>query len=268
MDNKRYKVEMSDDMENKRINISKSSSKWETHMFIPVSELKKPKFQRPTKEEYIEETLKKFDPRCVNEIKVSYRDGIYWVVDGMHTKEILERHYNNKHHKAACQVFYGYSYVEDALLFAKQNEDVNKVKIIDRLKALKEGQDKTISDFYEITENCGFVLDYKIASYHIKAIRKALDIFELLGKSTYERMLKLLSSTWKGDQVSLQQNMLGGLAIVLACFGDEISNDKFINTFSLISPIRIIQKAKWYRSTDSYMSSPYAVANAIVGFNP
>ena len=261
--NNTSRVEINAELENKKLNVkrTKTSIKWETHMRIPVSQLSVPPFQRELKESFIREKLENFDSRNVNEIKVSYRDGKYWVIDGNHTREILRRHYG-EHHEAICQVFYGYSYIEDALLFASQNEIKNKVNIIYQLNALKEGKDELISNFYEVTEKCGFKLDYALKNYHIKAIRKALNIYEQCGRSLYERMLTLLSKTWKGKQASLQQNMLGGLAIILSVYGDEISNNDFIKTFGIIDPIRIIRDAADYRK-DSPISAPFAFAKTI-----
>ena len=47
-------------------------------------------YQRETDSREVAKILKEFDPRVVNVIKVSYRDGRYFCVDGGHTISALK----------------------------------------------------------------------------------------------------------------------------------------------------------------------------------
>jgi hypothetical protein len=47
-------------------------------------------YQRMLKMTKVNERLKKFNPFLVQPVKLSYRDGMLWIVDGQHTRKLLE----------------------------------------------------------------------------------------------------------------------------------------------------------------------------------
>ncbi len=63
---------------------------------------------------------KEFDPDLVNEPKVSFRDGRYYVFDGQHTIALLKLRNGGRDLPILCKVFYGKTKVEEARLFEDQ----------------------------------------------------------------------------------------------------------------------------------------------------
>lgn len=73
-------------------------------------------YQRPTEPERVRSIVSQFDPALVNLLKVSARDGHYYVFDGGHTLAALRTINGNKDFPVLCKIYYGLTYEEEAIL--------------------------------------------------------------------------------------------------------------------------------------------------------
>ena len=63
-----------------------------SYELIPISELIcNQKYQRELSQKQVTRTADNFDPFQINPVKVSRRDGSYYVINGQHTMEIIAR---------------------------------------------------------------------------------------------------------------------------------------------------------------------------------
>ena len=76
-------------------------------------------YQRKIDSARVDRIVNSFDPRLANEVKVSFRDGKFYVFDGAHTLSALKRIHGEDSFMVDCKVYYGLSY-EDALHEAQQ----------------------------------------------------------------------------------------------------------------------------------------------------
>ena len=77
-------------------------------------------YQRPLQSDEVKEIIAQFSPYLLNEPKVSFRNGKYYVFDGQHTIISLLEMNEGKHIAIRCKVYYGMTEQEEAKLFSMQ----------------------------------------------------------------------------------------------------------------------------------------------------
>ena len=63
-------------------------------------------YQRKIDAARVERIVNSFDPRLANEVKVSFRDGKFYVFDGAHTLSALKRIHGEEAFMVDCKVYY------------------------------------------------------------------------------------------------------------------------------------------------------------------
>lgn len=192
------------------------------------------KYQRPVNPKRVQAIVDHFDPNKVNIIKVSYRDGQYYVIDGAHTLEALKKLHKGHEFNAVCRVYHGLTYQEEADLFASQYDNSSHVPFKYELKARLISEDGDYEKFRILTEEVGLQLatEGRGASHTINAMEKAWGIYRKYGADFYARMLDTLVKTWHGDAWSLQAPMLGGMAVLMSKF-PHINLSRFVKKLSI-----------------------------------
>ena len=66
-------------------------------------------YQRKIDSSRVDRIVNSFDPRLANEVKVSFRDGKFYVFDGAHTLSALKRIHGEDSFMVDCKVYYGLS---------------------------------------------------------------------------------------------------------------------------------------------------------------
>ena len=133
-----------------------SQKQWSNFQYLNAGVLKYANYQRPVNELKIDKIIRNFNPHLVNPLKVSYRDGQYWVYDGQHTLESHRKMKGNNDFMMACIVRHGLTSEEEARLFALQNGEATKVGASDQVKALEEAKDENTIAFLTATRESGF----------------------------------------------------------------------------------------------------------------
>ena len=78
-------------------------------------------YQREIQQDRVKRIVANFNPALVNPIKVSHRDGRYYVFDGQHTLASLRMQNHSPSLMVDCKVYEGLSQEDEARLFAEQN---------------------------------------------------------------------------------------------------------------------------------------------------
>ncbi len=205
-----------------------------------------PRYQRATDLKRVGRMAAKFRPELVNIIKVSYRDGIYYVFDGGHTLALLRQVIKTDDFKVLCKVFYGLTWEEEAELFALQNGDAKAVNTAYKLRAFEIAGYEDVVAFLEATRSCGFKID-PVKGYvkdgTIVAVKKANQVYDSLGEEQYKKMLCLIRDTWRMTAWSVSQNMLSGMALLIKTYGEKINRERFIRQLAAVSEIDIRRNA-------------------------
>ena len=222
-------------------------------------------YQRPVNMNRVKEIVAEFDPDLVNILKVSFRDGHYYVFDGSHTLEALRIVNAKEHFQVICKLYKGLTYEREAQLFALQNGNATRVGTPYKMRALERAGDTPTVQFLEATRGTGFEIspgERTSKKNTIAAVCKASAVYDQLGEEQYKAMLKLIKETWDGESWSVSQNMLSGMAIFYKTFGDKLSKDRFVKKLCLADQISILKAARKHDNLPVGYQYAYAIAQA------
>jgi len=226
------------------------------HRLLPVELLETDvSYQRKVDVKRVQEIVDNYDPRLVNSLKVSNRDGKFYIFDGSHTLAALKQIHKGEHFVVDCKVFSGLTYEDEAYLFALQTGESKDVAFRARLRAMLISNSEEAVMFKKHTAAAGFTLAEETSSnsrYTIAALAKSYKIFTEYGPERYEAILKLLASTFDGAGWSVTSYLLGGMAVFFREFGDEIKVERFVKRLRGVTydAIRDEARRQMRKSTD------------------
>lgn len=174
-----------------------------------------------------------FDPVLYTPIKVVYRDGKYFIIDGVQTREALVRIKGSDDFPILCRVFTDLSVEDEARLYTLlHGYNGPSLSFADKLLAMYHAKDTDAVRFVEITRGNGFGVN--MDNHHAKkgtisAVYTAFRIYLDLGEQRYGRMLQLIRAVWNGEPWSLTRNILRGMARFMRMY--DFSDEEFIEAF-------------------------------------
>ena len=98
-------------------------------------------YQRGVERKRVELISREFNEYIVNEPKISFRNGRYYVTDGQHTIEARILRNGGKDLPILCKVYTGLTMQQEALFFAEQNGHAAPLTAGIRLRAKVVGGD-------------------------------------------------------------------------------------------------------------------------------
>ena len=191
-----------------------------------------PRIQRRLDMKRVDEIEGNYSPLIANPIKVSFRDGKFYIFDGMHTRTATAKMQGTDNFPIFCRVYFGLTEEDEARLFAEQFGLSEDITMWYRLRALDVAKDEEVLDFKRVTRASGLAisLDRVVSGNgHISAVVAAFKAYRDLGGKEYCRMLKILYKTWAGESWSLNRYMLSGMARFMKMYEINISN--FVKVF-------------------------------------
>lgn len=207
-------------------------------------------YQRKVDYQRVNQILKKFRPELVNAIKVSYREGRYWIFDGQHTAEVLKQKNGGKDCLVECKVYEGLTWLDECDLFILQNGISRGVNMNDRFKARFNRGDADVVRMVNIAQDLGIRVDFSGTKgvNKICALTTLATIYANLGDNEYRDMLALIRDTWDGDAASYSAEVLKGMYIFVTTYKGQYNRKAFIERCGKVSPSVILREGK--ASTD------------------
>lgn len=187
-------------------------------------------YQRTIDMKRVERIVENFDARLVNPLKVSSRDGHFYVFDGAHTLAALKEVNKFDNFMVDCMLFHGLTYEDEAYLFALQRGESKEVATAARLKALLLSNDERACDFRSRTEATGFRLSPSgrtASKCTLGCVAKLWKIYET-NPDLYSETLNLLMSAWHGETWSLNANIVGGMAMFIQTYRTVYNPARFL----------------------------------------
>ena len=117
-------------------------------------------YQRGVERKRVELIAKDFNEYIVNEPKVSFRNGRYYVMDGQHTIEGCILLNGGEDRPILCKVYTGLTMEQETLLFAEQNGHAAPLSAGIKLRAKVVGGDAPSKAFVAATNRVGLSLNY------------------------------------------------------------------------------------------------------------
>lgn len=204
-------------------------------------------YQRQVDFNRVKRIVSNFNPNLVNPVKVSYRNGKYYVFDGQHTMKALITRNGNKDLPIDCKVYKGMTREDEARMFAEQNGIYKAVESNQKLLSLYVARDVDVMEFRDVTEWCGIKCDFKKGTSTDRAIncyKACYDIYRKYGKTHYQTILRTIMEAWDGVHSALVKQIVNGLNIFIRIYKDEYDRNKLVSRLATVSPLSIVRDGK------------------------
>ena len=208
-----------------------------------------------------------FDERIANEPKVSFRDGHYYVFDGQHTIAARRMLNGGKDLVVKCQVFYGMTEAEEAILFSQQTGISARLSPGERVRAEIVGGNQDAIAFLKATEEVGLHLDYAQSrgKNRIACIGTARAEFEKVGADCYKEALRLILKAWDGDSHSLRAEVVRGVIQFVHLYHEEYNPQRLVRHLRRVDPLTIYREGQAMGNTmgagKKYLFQVYRIYN-------
>ena len=201
-------------------------------------------YQRLLSQQHVTKTVKNFDIRQVNPVKVSRRNGINYVFNGQHTIETVAAVSGSRDTPVWCMVYDDMDYLEEADTFANQQRFVRQLTPYDIFKANIEAQNNEQLTIKELVESYNLKIGPTKGYCVICAISTLQFIYEHYGFHVLDRTLKLCVGTWEGEASSLAAGILKGIAMMVVAYQDKLKDALFQSKLGCVSVKEINRTAK------------------------
>ena len=195
-------------------------------MVIHSSKLIYPRelYQRGVERKRVELIARDFNEYIVNEPKVSFRNGRYYVMDGQHTIEGCILLNGGEDRPILCKVYTGLTMEQEALLFTEQNGHAAPLSAGIKLRAKVVGGDAPSKAFVAVTNQVGLSLNYdsmQLSDYRISCVGTALKLYDQLGEEIYCEALRHIVEAWEGRPDSFRAAVLRGVMYFVQVYKAE-----------------------------------------------
>mgnify|MGYP000755317024 CR=1 FL=1 len=199
-------------------------------------------YQRGVERKRVELIARDFNEYIVNEPKVSFRNGRYYVMDGQHTIEGCILLNGGEDRPILCKVYTGLTMEQEALLFAEQNGFSAPLTAGIKLRAKVVGGDAISKAFLAATNRVGLDFNYdslQLSDYRISCVGTALKLYNQMGEKIYCEALRLIVAAWEGKPDSFRASVLRGMMHFVELYHGEFNEERLLRALRSIHPVDI-----------------------------
>lgn len=204
-------------------------------------------YQRKIDPKRIARMVKNYDPCLVNAIKVSYRDGKYYIFDGRHTS-VMEKTVRGKGKDVVvdCKVFTGLTRLDEMELFVAQNGESAVVPVLAKLRALYNFGDPDVTGMVGAAQCAGVRVDFTNgqATNKVTAVGTLLKIYMRNPRDQYIDMLSMIRNAWQGVPDSFVREILTGVELFYNKYFGEFNTKDLSKSLSKVATVQIVREGK------------------------
>lgn len=210
-------------------------------------------YQRDLSPAKVKKIVREFNPYLVNAVKVSFRDGKYYVFDGQHTIAGIKAKHKGADCQIDCKVFYGLTRLDEMELFILQNGASSSVATREKFRALYNNGDTEITSLVKLTEKAGFEVgfDKGQARNKIIALSSLYRAFNTLSPPAFVDTLSIIKDAWEGSIESLSGEIISGMAAFYVAYNGRFKRKMLVEKLKRKSPVEIIRDGKVSNSSGS-----------------
>lgn len=203
------------------------------------------KAQRELQPWKVKKIVKEFNPLLVNPIKVSFRNGKYYVFDGQHTMEALKE-VSNGNCPVRCVVYYGLTEADEAELFIQQSGVSSKVSAADKMRVRYNYGGEAERDMVRAAELAGVRVDFtgSEAVNKCTAVKTLMDCYKILDRKAFIDMLVIIREAWDGVPGSFSKEVLKGMTRFFSVYYRDFKDKDLISSLSRIRPVTIAREGR------------------------
>lgn len=205
-----------------------------------------PLYQRSLDTVRVDKIVKNFNGDTFNEPKVSYREGKYWVFDGMHSTAAWRKMNNGEDKPIYCKVFKGMTWLDECGRFIDQDGYDKDPTIADTLRAAYEARRPDVVGMVKGAELVGFKINFKNSKSNktITAVGALHRAFCKLGVEAYVEMLTVIRDAWEYDADSVSAQIINALSVFYKTYGGNFKQIDLVNNLKRITPASIIRQGR------------------------
>lgn len=217
-------------------------------------------YQRDVDPKRLMRMVKDYDPCLTNTVKVSRRDGKYYVFDGQHTISMLKAvKAKGNDTTVDCKVFHGLTRLDEMELFVAQNGISSPVSTIAKYRALYNFGDKDVCGMVKAAAEAGVKVDFKPgpASFKCVAVSTLMKTYLSMPYQEFVDMLLVLGKAWNGIPESFSAEILNGMCAFYKTYAGRFTNVNLVKSLKRVLPVQIVREGKSIGATRS-SSAAYA----------
>jgi len=191
-----------------------------------------------------------WDEKLFSNPRVSFRNGMYNVIDGQHTIAAYKMRFG-ENAEIWCKVACNLTPEEESKWFY----DLEKGRISQTSNTLYNSRllakDPIILSLVSDLKQAGLMMKINIPNGKcvISALKTIEDIYNNMNSVDFISCFKLLHDTWNGEQCSLKEPFLKGMVKFYNTYKGEFDSNRFKKSLSKVNPKDIKSKA----DSDVYM---------------
>lgn len=203
-------------------------------------------YQRDVDQKRVSYIVTNYDPHKFGVIKVSFRDGKYYVYDGQHRIAAFKVLNGDQDGIVKCEVHYGLTYEDEAKYFAEQYLGSKNVGIIYRWRALYEAKEEPVYSIVNSVRAIGIDVKFTKAKEvnRIIAFKQLNDMWIKLGSDKTLKILTLLKKAWGTNENAFDGNIILGMREFFQVYMDEINEEAFVKQMKKVAPSVIVVEGK------------------------
>lgn len=204
-------------------------------------------YQRDLSAAKVKKIVREWNPYLVNAVKVSFRDGKYFVFDGQHTIAAVKAKHKGADCQVDCKVFYGLTRLDEMELFILQNGAATSVRTCEKFRALYNNGDPEIVSLVRLTEKAGLEVGFDgghLAKNRIVVLSALYRSFKTLSAPAFVDMLSIIKEAWGGSSDSLSNSIIGGMTLFYQAYSGQFKRRLLIDRLKGKSPVEIVRDGK------------------------
>ena len=206
-----------------------------------------PLYQRDLDKKKINKIVKNYDPCLLNFVKVSFRDGKYYMFDGRHTA-VVEKTVRGKGSDVpvACLVFKGLTRLDEMELFCEQNGEATAVRTNDKYRAQYNFGDPDVTGMVGAAQCAGLRVDFTSgqAENKVTAVSTLMKLYLKMPRTDFIEMLTTIREAWNGTPESLCREILVGMERFFSTYSGRFNPKELAKNLKKVNPAQIVREAK------------------------
>jgi hypothetical protein len=206
-------------------------------------------YQRKLRQRWLKARKGKLDPALLGTVLLSDRpkrgkDYACW--DGQHRIELCRMHGQTW---VAAVVYTGMTQEEEAIYFARYQDERQNVSPLERFNAKLIGKDEKSLAIDKMLREEGFSFDEQEGAGRIRGVRAIQSIYDA-DPSLLRMVLRLSRETWNGSAYATNERVLRGLSLFLRA-NPDVDESRFVDRVGRAKPSEIIRNASMLREARS-----------------
>lgn len=221
--------------------------------------------QRDLRQAHVDAIAAGFDPEMLGMPVLSYRDGVYYVLDGQHRIEAL-RLMGWGDQQIQCEVYEGLDEASEAEIFLKRNADLQVAAMDKHRVSVTAGREEDC-DIDRIVRAAGLVVSNHKVDGAVRAIGTLRRIYRRGGPETLAKTLWVVRDAY-GDG-GLEAAVLDGVSLLIDRYNGDVDTDELVAKLNAQrgGVTALMQRAETlYRSTGTAKGQCVAAA-AVEAYN-